>query len=488
MRNQRTVGMLALALTVCLASSGMAQGQTENTDAMARRAQQALDKAIRFLRTEVATEGGYLWRYSEDLSLREGERKASSTTAWVQPPGTPTVGLAFVAAYEATHSEEARTAMLDAANCLIRGQYRSGGWGPSIEFDPNLRSKYAYRMDPASRGAANVSSLDDNTTQSAVDFLMNADRALGFKNTGIHEAATYALRHLMDAQYAIGGWPQKFEGPADREFATTKTAVIPNGPVTPWVRHIGSMRNYTFNDHGMDRMVELFLSAADIYNRPEYQAVAEKTGDFILQAQLPDPQPGWAQQYDMEMRPTWARRFEPPSVATSETQELLGTLALLYEKTGKDKYLRPIPKTLAWLRRSQLPDGRFPRYIEFETNKPLYVDSRGELTHSSADLYGHYGWQVGSSLDQLQKRYDRLDKQGPPRVEAAPRKPGFVPNGITASAKKALETIDDRGRWVENGNLRAQDQGRAATRVIMMLTASKNIEALAGFLSYANPQ
>src|SRR6266436_5095096 len=42
----------------------------------------ALKKAVTFFREKVSAEGGYLWRYSEDLSLREGEEKATETIGW----------------------------------------------------------------------------------------------------------------------------------------------------------------------------------------------------------------------------------------------------------------------------------------------------------------------------------------------------------------------------------------------------------------------
>src|SRR6267154_1433140 len=63
-------------------------------------ARAAMKKAVTFFREKVSAEGGYLWRYSEDLSLREGEEKATATMAWLQPPGTPAVGEAFLRAYE----------------------------------------------------------------------------------------------------------------------------------------------------------------------------------------------------------------------------------------------------------------------------------------------------------------------------------------------------------------------------------------------------
>ena len=44
---------------------------------LVKQADDALQIATRFFRTQISTEGGYLWRYSDDLSRREGvERPA----------------------------------------------------------------------------------------------------------------------------------------------------------------------------------------------------------------------------------------------------------------------------------------------------------------------------------------------------------------------------------------------------------------------------
>ena len=57
---------------------------------------EAMERATRFFRTEIATEGGYLWRYKEDLSMRQGEGRATETQIWIQPPGTPSVGMTLL--------------------------------------------------------------------------------------------------------------------------------------------------------------------------------------------------------------------------------------------------------------------------------------------------------------------------------------------------------------------------------------------------------
>src|SRR5688572_18668371 len=111
-------------------------------------ASRALRRACEFFRNEVAVEGGYVWRYSLDLSRREGEGDAGRRAAWVQPPGTPAVGLAFLEAHEATCDRFYLDAAVEAARCLLRGQLRSGGWTYRIELDPGARARFAYRSEP----------------------------------------------------------------------------------------------------------------------------------------------------------------------------------------------------------------------------------------------------------------------------------------------------------------------------------------------------
>ena len=151
---------------VCLVPSPTGHARVDDRP-LREQAAEALRKATDYFRTKVSTEGGYLWRYSEDLPRREGERPATDTMVWVQPPGTPTVGLAFLDAHEATGERTYRDAARDAALALVRGQLRSGGWDYQIEFDPKKRTNYAYRTEPTApqgaKKAMNVTTLDDDT-------------------------------------------------------------------------------------------------------------------------------------------------------------------------------------------------------------------------------------------------------------------------------------------------------------------------------------
>jgi len=317
MRQRFIVCSLAFFIT----SIALAQ-ETPTRDEAAK----ALQRAVTFFREKVSAEGGYLWRYSEDLSLREGEEKATATMAWLQPPGTPAVGEAFLRAFERVKEQYLIDAAVETARALVKGQLHSGGWSEFIELDPQKRKAYAYRVDgPAGERARNVSTLDDNKTQSAIQFMMHVDRALGFKDATIHEATLYALDGLMKAQYPNGAWAQRFSGPPKaEEFPVMKAGYPESWPRTfPGVNYAGF---YTLNDNAQADAIETLFEAADIYGDKRYSDSARRGGDFLILAQMPDPQPAWAQQYNAQMQPAWARKFEPASVTGGESQGVIRIL------------------------------------------------------------------------------------------------------------------------------------------------------------------
>ena len=294
---------------------------------------------------------------SEDLKIREGEGKADDRTVWLQPPGTPAIGMVFLQAYWDTGARYYLDAALAAGNCLVRGQLRSGGWDNSITFDPAKRRNYAYRVDEPTPGRSlrDTTTLDDNKTQSALRLLMHLDATLGFKNTTIHESALYALDALLKAQFPNGAWPQQFSKPPDPNACPVLPASYPDS----WAREFPSAkygRYYTFNDNAMGDVVEVMVLAFQVYRDPRYLRAVERVGDFILRTQMPDPQPAWAQQYDLQMRPAWARKFEPPAITGGESQAVIETLLYIYRMTGKKQYLDAVPRALDYLRRAQLPE------------------------------------------------------------------------------------------------------------------------------------
>ena len=199
----------------------------------------AMVMATRYFRTDVATSGGYLWRYKTDFSMREGEGTASSTTIWIQPPGTPAVGMAFLEAYEAAGDTLFLNGAVEAARALVWGQLASGGWDYRIDFDAEQSKRWHYRRD-IERGDVdtgdrrNRTTLDDNNTQSALQLLMRVDKVQNFEDEEIHAAVQFGLDALLKVQYPNGAWPQRFEiFPDPEKFPVEKSALSQNVVANP---------------------------------------------------------------------------------------------------------------------------------------------------------------------------------------------------------------------------------------------------------------
>jgi hypothetical protein len=155
------------------------------------------------------------------------------------------------------------------------------------------------------------------------------------------------------------------------------------------------------------------------------------------------------------------------------------------ESTGDQKYLKPIPAALAWLRRSLLPDGRLARFYELRTNRPLYfIRESYELTYDDTQLPTHYSFCANIRSEQLQKRLQQL--QSGPLAPAPARNPDL--RSLRRDAAEILQEMDSSGRWVSNGkgritrDIKSQDP---AELWIESQVFCKRISRLAEFLRAA---
>ena len=478
---RRVFLLSALMLTVSNSSS-----LAEDRD-LPRDAKTALRKAVGFFRNDVAVEGGYLWNYSEDLQAREGEGKTDEFTIWTQPPGTPSVGMAMLKAYWRTGDRFYLDGARETGDALIRTQLRSGGWDSSATFDPDRRRNHAYRVDPpnSKKKLRNTTTLDDDKTQSCVRFLIHLDKTLEFKDAQLHEAVRYALDHLIGAQFPNGAWPQRFsELPSEADNPVLK-ASYPN----EWSRTFPKKQYsifYTFNDNAIADTIDVMFLAARVYEDAKYAAAAERAGDFILLAQMPEPQPAWAQQYDANMHPAWARKFEPPAVTGGESQGVMRILMTIYRNTGKKKYLKPVPKALEYLKASVLDDGRLVRFYELRTNRPLYFTRDYQLTYSDADMPTHYAFKVSNKLESIEREYRKLVETQKKDFRLKPYSIADGPSRVSASlekrARQVVDALDSQGRWVEEGQLKYQGEDNQTRRVIRCKTFITNVGILADYL------
>lgn len=378
----------------------------------------AVERGINYFHS-LSNRGGYVYFVTPDLSRRWGEGVLDENTIEVQPPGTPAVGMALLKAYRGSGSSIALNAARDAAQALILGQNTRGGWQHTIRFD---------------RPTGDMVSFDDDQTQSAISFLMALDQEVD--DPELTAAVEKALTLMKEAQLENGGWPHRYPSQ-------------------------GNYHDYaTFNDEGINDCIRVMLEALQYYGRQEDEEVLLRAGRFLMISQLPPPQPGWAQQYNKFLQPAWARSFEPPSVCPSVTLNNINSLLDLYIHIGRSEYLEPIPDSLKWIEDIRLPNGKWARFVELHTGKPLYYD-RGRIRVDSIEELSEerrlgYGYQVDlrRKLNSIKQRYQQIIELGRDayiaRSDASPSV-NALDNRISQLSTKVSAIIDSqssKGAWI----------------------------------------
>jgi hypothetical protein len=388
-----------------------------------QQAEASLKKGVAFFHS-TNSHGGYVYHVTPDLSKRWGEGAKDAETIEVQPPGTPAVAQSFLRAFRVTRDQKALDAAKEAAYALVRGQNKHGGWDHTIDFK-NLNNETV--------------SFDDNQTQSAVSFLLAINKEV--KDTRIAAATKRAMEMMMTTQLSNGGWPHMY--PAH-----------------------GNYHDYaTFNDNGINDCIRVMIEAYQL--SPGDIAIEKslrKAARFINISQLPPPQPGWAQQYNEYLQPAWARTFEPPSVCPSETVNNVKILIDLYLVLGDATLLEPIPDALQWVKSVRLANGKWARFVEIGTNKPLYYDRGRIRVNSMEELHPErrtgYGYEINleGALSKASARYEKamkLSREGLLKEENPPLTKEEVTarmESLSPVVQKIVETQDSSGAWITHND------------------------------------
>jgi PelA/Pel-15E family pectate lyase len=385
-----------LALLVPAAASAQNRAEIERT----------MRRATEFMVERVADRGGYVWNYLPDLSRRWGEMEAEPGMIWVQAPGTATMGHLFLDAYNATGDVYYYDAAVRAAEALIAGQHRSGGWNYFIhQSGPRAARRWyetvgrnGWRLEEFQHYSDNAT-FDDAGTAETMQLLLRLYMVR-------HEARfrpplDRAIRFVLASQYPGGGWPQRF-------------------PFDP--RYPAYQRFVTFNDDVAKENIRFLILAGRALDRPELLVAARRGMEAFLTTQGRAPQAGWGLQYDLRGRVAGARTYEPRALVTHTSATNVEQLMEYYRLTGERRFLARIPEALDWLESVRLPDDigprdrRFPTFVEPGTNRPLYVHRRGSnvvngryyADHDPARPIAHYSQFRGIDLARLRRDYAAL--------------------------------------------------------------------------------
>jgi PelA/Pel-15E family pectate lyase len=385
---------------------------------------------------------------------------------WLQPPGTSSMGHVFLDAYHATGDEYYYAAAEQVGAALIAGQHASGGWNYVVDFagERSLREWYdtvgsnAWRMEEFQHYYGNAT-FDDQVTTDAATFLLRL--YLEKRDARYKAAVDRAIRFVLDSQYPVGAWPQRF--PLSQEFSKRG--------------HADYTSYYTFNDDVAWENVSFLVQCYQVLGDRRLLDPIRRGMDFFLLSQQGAPSPGWSLQYTPELKPAAARTYEPKSLATHTTASNIDHLVTFHELTGDTRYLARIPEAIDWLERVKLPSpddrGRtHPTFIEPGTNRALYVHRRGSnvfngeyfVDYDPGKPIGHYSPTRRIDTAALRQRYENARQadaaalaRASPLALAASR--GALPRffaeryapppeeGLDAQVRASLETLNPAGFW-----------------------------------------
>ena len=408
----------------------------------------AMKRAAGFMMDTVSERGGFVEKYTADLSDRWGEVPARRSMIWVQEPGTVSVGRVLLEAYQATGDRTFLRQADRAADALIAGQHPTGGWHYFIDFDPGgIETWYAevaskcWGWEEYYHYYGNCT-FDDNVTTGAADFLL--DLFMVTKSVKHRRAVDKAIGFILTSQYPEGGWPQRY-------------------PLRE-----GYSSHFTFNDGVTTNNIYFLLKACRLLGNVKYKRAAVRGMQFVVISQMGAPQAGWGLQHDLDLRPSGARSYEPAGLSPSTTVENVRHLMRFYKITGDRRYLRGIPDAIGWLEKAQLPKGHSDQghthgqFLELGTDRPLYAHREGTsiekgrywVDHEPTNFPGHYGMQVRIDVAALKREYERVSGLSPADAMAEDRAASETRPAVGAvdgeMVRAAIEAMDKRGAWVED--------------------------------------
>lgn len=385
--------------------------------------------------------GGWAMAWTQDKSATFGEwllREDDIIT--VQPPATPGIGSVFLKAFKVLNDSVYLQKAVAAGDALRSGQLDNGGfthefypdkkkqdstwfqhYGPNGEawFPPNVEGSDIFLRSQAG-------TFDDATTQFSIQFFLRLWQTTGMER--FKKAAEKGAAFMLDAQYSNGGWPQEY--PLQDDYT----------------------RFITLNDNAMMDVMRTLFMCSKVMSDSNYFYAALRGANCLLKLQGGSKQEGWAQQYTREGKPASARPWEPAALSGSESVEVIKLLKMIYLLTGNRKYLEAGQRAIDWLKDSRLENGKWARFYEIGTNKPVYGGPNDKITYNldvALHLHPGYSWTGNYLKPSLIEEYNKLlnapvDKRKMIEKKMAPQE---SLEDTREEALAAASSLNEQGFW-----------------------------------------
>lgn len=305
------------------------------------------------------------------------------------------------------------------ADAIVSFQTPAGGWsknqdrtiarlpGQRFSNDAETMEQNPANFDaPADRSWTFVGTLDNEATWTEMRFLAKvAAHAPGAQGDAWRASIERGVRYLLNAQYPNGGWPQI------------------------WPLEGGFHDSITFNDNAVANAAMLLRDVSQgregfdfVSNDLKSRAgeATHKAVEVILAAQVRqgDRLLGWPQQVEpMRLVPTSARNYEPRSIASGETTDIL--IFLMREPNPSAEVKAAVRGAAAWLEAVRVYDKSFEmtdqgrklidkpgagpiwsRNYDLVTGRPIFGDKdqtiHDDVNEISIGRRNGYSWWITS--------------------------------------------------------------------------------------------
>lgn len=341
----------------------------------------------------------------------------------------PVYGQIFARAYEVTHARKYLDYFCLIADFLIEAKQPAGGYARPC-YVKQLGSNKTFPKDCSFRNSRDLK---------AVRIILDAYKWTGERK--YLESAIKTADFMLEAQYECGAWPSEYPPRAKGSWLALPM----------------------LNDQVTISQTRVLLAVYEVTRAPKYLEGVKKAGQWFIDWQLPEPTPGWAQQYNWDKTPAWGRPFEPPSCCGAPSSHAINLLIDIYLATGDEKYLGPIPAVIAWFERSRTGPNEWARFYEPSTGKPIYAASHDErdIRYNRDVLYAGYAQWGSWSFERHRARWERLQELGREGLiahEAAPPSVDELRATIAASEPAVRQLISPDGfigkYLTDGGNVR----------------------------------
>ena len=132
-------------------------------------------------------------------------------------------------------------------------------------------------------------------------------------------AVDKAIDFLLKSQYPLGGWPQRWPTKVNRQYNFSPSHQ------SKYFDKLDYTNFYTFGDgsaHIIWNNIQFLIQCYITLGEERFLDPIMRGMNFYLLTQGANPQAGWAQQYNKELKPAHGRQYEPASLLPGDTYRI----------------------------------------------------------------------------------------------------------------------------------------------------------------------